>query len=63
MKLKNAKWYKKSDQYSRAEFDVQVLIGAADLRFQTLDKHGLLSQDHDTVDVNWYSSPTPLEKF
>lgn len=58
MKLKNSRWYQKSDSYFKAEFDVQVLIGAADLRFQTLDQHGLLSQDYTTVDVNWYSPPT-----
>lgn len=58
MKTKNSKWYKKADQYSRAEFDVQVLIGAADLKFQTLDKYGQLSQDHSTIELNWYGNPS-----
>lgn len=58
MKMKNSKWYQRSDKYFKAEFDVQVLIGAADLRFQTLDKDGLLSQDHNAIDVDWYGSTT-----
>lgn len=58
MKLKNSKWYKRSDAYFKAEFDVKVLIGAADLRFQTLDRRGVLNQDHGAIDVDWYATPT-----
>lgn len=61
MKLKNGKWYQKSDPYFKAEFDVQVLIGAADLRFQTLDARGVLSQDYNAIDVNWFPSPSPSQ--
>lgn len=61
MKLKNSKWYQRSDAYFKAEFDVRVLIGAADLRFQTLDRHGVLNQDHGTIDVDWYATPTSIQ--
>lgn len=57
MKLKNSKWYQKSDPYFKAEFDVQVIIGAASLKFQTLDRRGVLSQDHNIMNVDWLSSP------
>lgn len=56
MKLKNDKWYQRADSYYKAEFDVRVLIGAADLRFQTLDQSGLLSQDHASIDIDWQAS-------
>lgn len=55
MKAKNRRWYNTGSQYRRAEFDVQVLVGAADLKFRTLGKDGILSQTHDTIDVEWYS--------
>ncbi|KAK5086586.1 hypothetical protein LTR05_003754 [Lithohypha guttulata] len=59
MKLKNRHWYSGGSQYHRAEFDVQVIVGAADLKFRTLGTEGrTLSRAHDTIDVEWYSSRT-----
>lgn len=57
MKLKNRHWYNTGPRYRRAEFDVQVIIGAADLKFQTLDRHGVLSQSHDSIAVEWVTTP------
>lgn len=57
MKIKNRHWYNRGPKYSRADFDVQVIVGAADLKFQTLDRNGVLSQSHDTIAVEWVATP------
>lgn len=59
MKVKNRRWYNGGGHYLKAEFDVQVIVGAADLKFRTLGKDGILSRPHATIDVEWYLSPTP----
>lgn len=57
MKMKNRHWYNAGSQYLKAEFDMQVIIGPADLKFQTLSsKDGVLSQTHDNIDVEWSSN-------
>lgn len=56
MKLKNRHWYNAGPQYLRAEFDMQVLIGPADLKFQTLSKDGIISRDHAAINVEWSPS-------
>lgn len=56
MKVKNRHWYQGGGRYLKAEFDVQVIIGAADLKFRTLGKDGVLSRAHDAIDVEWYLS-------
>ncbi len=56
LKLKNRHWYNAGPQYLRAEFDMQVLIGPADLRFQTLSKDGIISRDHAAINVEWSPS-------
>lgn len=56
MKRKNRHWYNGGPQYLRAEFDMQVLIGPADLKFQTLSKGGVISKDHEGIDVQWAAS-------
>lgn len=61
IKLKNAKWYQRSDPYYQAEFDVQVLVGSADLKFRTLDKRGVLSQDHNAINVDWHPTPSVVQ--
>jgi hypothetical protein len=56
LKLKNRRWYNAGPQYLRAEFDMQVLIGPADLKFQNLSKDGIISRDHAAIEVEWASS-------
>ena len=56
MKLKNRHWYNAGPQYLRAEFAMQVLIGPADLKFQTFSKDGIISRDHASIDVEWFAS-------
>ena len=54
MKLKNRHWYNSREQYLRLKFDVKVILGAADLRFQlqTKDKK-VISTDHEAIQVKW----------
>jgi hypothetical protein len=54
MKLKNRHWYNLGDKYVRAKFDVKVILGAADLKFQLWSKGGrIISRDHDVISVRW----------
>lgn len=54
MKAKNRHWYNRGERYLRANFDVRVILGAADLKFQLWSKGGrICSRDHDTIEVKW----------
>jgi hypothetical protein len=51
--------YNRGPQYHRAEFDVKIIIGAADLKFQLWGKNGQLSKDHEEIEVLWDPPPQP----
>jgi hypothetical protein len=53
MKKKNRHWYNLGPEYYRAEFDMKVIIGAADLKFEMLGKDGVVSKPHNEVQVQW----------
>jgi hypothetical protein len=53
MKLKNRHWYNFGPKYLRAEFLVQIIIGAANLKFQIVGKDGVVSRGPDEVEVQW----------
>lgn len=54
MKLKNRHWYNRGEKYLRAKFNIKVILGAADLKFQLQTKNRvILSNEHDTIDVKW----------
>jgi hypothetical protein len=54
MKLKNRHWYNRGEKYLRAEFNVNVVIGHADLTFQIHDKGGQkLNRIDDPISVEW----------
>lgn len=54
LKLKNRHWYNFGEKYLRAQFDVKVVLGAADLKFQLWSKGGrVCSKDHETIEVKW----------
>lgn len=54
MKLKNRHWYQRGEKYLRAKFDIKVILGAADLKFQLQSKtNNVLSKDHDAIQVKW----------
>jgi hypothetical protein len=46
--------YNFGPQYQRADFEVKVIIGTADLKFQLWGKNGQLSRDHEEIEVQWY---------
>ena len=53
-KLKNRHWYNSGEKYLRVRFDVKVILGPADLKFQLWSKRGeLLSSEHDPIQVKW----------
>jgi hypothetical protein len=56
MKPKNQRWYNVGPRYLRASFEMQVLVGPADLKFQVLSQDGIISRDHESIDVEWVSS-------
>lgn len=54
MKLKNRHWYSKGERYLRVRFDIKVILGAADLKFQLRSKNNVvLNNDHDAIQVKW----------
>jgi hypothetical protein len=53
MKKKNRHWYNRGPEYYRAEFDMRVIIGAADLKFEMLGKDGVVNKPHSEVKVQW----------
>jgi len=54
MKLKNRHWFQRGEKYLRAKFNIKVILGAADLKFQLQTKdRTVLSNDHDAIDVKW----------
>jgi hypothetical protein len=56
MKLKNKHWLGTRPKYYRAKFEMQVLVGAADLKFRILSKEGVISKDHNSIGVEWIES-------
>ena len=53
MTLKNGQPWKIKKKYWRAEFYFVVKLGPADLKFQIVGKNGLLSSDHDSLQVDF----------
>ena len=46
--------YNLGPQYYRAEFDVRIIVGAADVKFQVWgDNNTRLSRDHHDIEVEW----------
>jgi hypothetical protein len=54
-KLKNRHWYNLKPIYWRATFDVRVVVGAADLKFQLWNKDNrqIMSKEHEPIRVKW----------
>lgn len=53
MKMKNKHWYQTKQPYWLAEFQLKVIVGAADLRFELWDSSGTkCSREHDRITVN-----------
>jgi len=53
-KLKNRHWYNRGEKYLRLRFNIKVILGAADIRFQLHSKDGqILSGEHNAIQVKW----------
>ena len=60
MKLKNRHWYNRGEKFWRFKFDIKVVIGAADLKFQLLTKDKrVINEDHDSIEVTWQPATEP----
>ena len=58
MKMKNRHFFNRGEKFLRIRFDVKVILGAADIRFQLRSKNGVvLSSDHDAIQVKWDPPP------
>lgn len=57
MKRKNSRWYNLSREYWLADFDIRILIGPADLRFQLVGAGGGIRSNRDdgSIRVEWES--------
>ena len=54
MKLKNRHWYSRGEKYIRARFEVKIILGAADLKFQLESRdRKVLSNGHDAIQIRW----------
>ncbi|QIW94963.1 hypothetical protein AMS68_000481 [Peltaster fructicola] len=53
MKLKNRQPWKLKKKFWKANFTFVVKLGPTDLRFQILGRNGLLSSDHDSMQVEF----------
>lgn len=57
MKVKNRHWYNRGNEYVRAKFNIKVILGAADIKFQLQTKdEKVFSNTHDTIEVRWEAS-------
>lgn len=45
--------YNRGPEYNRAQFDVKVFVGPADLKFELWGKDGNCSKAHDDIEVEW----------
>lgn len=45
--------YNLGSKYFRADFDVRILIGSADMRFQILANGQVVSREHEEIEVVW----------
>lgn len=53
-KMKNRHWYSRGEKYLRYKFDIKVILGPADIKFQLQTKdEKVFSSDHDTIQVKW----------
>ena len=54
MKMKNRHFYNKGEKFLRIRFNIRVILGAADLKFQIESKNNVvLNTDYDAIQVRW----------
>ena len=52
-KLKNHHWWNFGVRYELAVFDIKLIPGPADLRFQLWNDNRLVNSDNDSIEVQW----------
>ncbi|KAI9738416.1 MAG: hypothetical protein M1834_008919 [Cirrosporium novae-zelandiae] len=54
MKPRNRHWYNRGQKYIFAEFNIRVILGPADIKFQLETKEGeVCNKPHQAVEVTW----------
>lgn len=53
--------YNIGKRYYRADFDMKVIVGPADVRFEIWTKDGRISKAHEEIEVNW--DPLMMEQM
>jgi hypothetical protein len=57
-RLINSHWWQTGPPYILAEFDVSVIVGSTDVKFQLKTKDGKrFSEDHPDIEVAWEQAP------
>ena len=60
--LRNHHWWNLGTRYELAVFDVKLIPGSADLKFQLLNNNRIINDEQDSVEVTWEaarSKPSP----
>jgi hypothetical protein len=58
--VRNHHWWNLGTRYELAVFDVKLIPGSADLKFQLLNDNRLVNDEQDSVEVTWEA---PDNKF
>jgi hypothetical protein len=51
--VRNHHWWNLGTRYELAVFDVRLIPGSADLKFQLLNNNRLINDEQDSVEVTW----------
>ena len=51
--LHNHHWWNRGRRYYSAVFDVKLIPGSADLKFQLLNDNRIINHEGDSVEVTW----------
>lgn len=54
--VRNQHWWNLGTRYELAVFDVKLIPGSADLKFQLLNNDRLINDEQDSVEVTWEAS-------
>ena len=59
---KNAHWWQLGQKYELAEFDLRLIAGSADLRFQLWNHGRLITGENESVAVDWGSGAPVIDQ-
>jgi hypothetical protein len=62
MEVKNKHWWEFKKKHKVAEFDLKVIPGSADLKFQLWSNENMISRDQENLAVVWdRNGPAPRQ--